>query len=254
MQLFSTRIVTNTEIASQYHELTVPWSDEVPQPGQFLTLRVGHGTDPLLRRPFAFSKYDHDSGRASIIYERRGKATSTLAARSPGDEISVLGPLGHPFPAPELDAKPILISGGVGIGPMLFLARALSNSHPATTGVFGARTGSALPTGAILILGVSAILCTDDGSAGIAGTVIDGLSTIAEDPSHVFYACGPNPMMKSVSEFTQNRGARCWVSMEQIMGCAVGACMGCAIKTKATNKFARVCTEGPVFDAENIVW
>ena len=254
MKLFSTRIVTNTEIASQYHELTVVWNDEVPLPGQFLTLRVGHATDPLLRRPFAFSKFDGDSQRASIIYERRGKATSTLAARSPGDEISVLGPLGHPFPSPEANAKPVLISGGVGIGPMLFLARALSGTHPMTTCVFGARSGSALPTGAIHILGVPVVLCTDDGSSGINGTVVDGLSTLPEDPSHEYFACGLNPMMKAVSEFAKERGVRCWVSMEQIMGCAVGACMGCAIETRTPSRFARVCTEGPVFDADNIVW
>ena len=137
---------------------------------------------------------------------------------------------------------------------MLFLARTLSATHPTTTCVFGARSASALPTGAILILGVPAILCTDDGSTGTRGTVVDGLSTLPDDPNHEYYGCGPNPMMKAVSEFAQKRGVRCWVSMEQIMGCAVGACMGCAIETRKPNRFARVCTEGPVFDADNIIW
>ena len=260
MELFASDILSNTEIADRYYELTMAWTAAPPTPGQFLTMRVGEGTDPLLRRPFAYSKFEE--GHASIVYERRGKTTGHLAATAPGDSVSVLGPLGNGFPAPGPDVTAVLVSGGVGIGPLLFFADALARDGRRFISVFGARSSSLLPSTSIEAVNASTIICTDDGSAGLQGTVVDGLGSIpdlssasdAASTRYEFFVCGPNPMMEAVANFATARGIRCLVSMEQIMGCAVGACMGCAIRVRPQGDYARVCTEGPVFDAEEILW
>jgi len=260
MELFASDILANTEIADRYYELTMAWTAATPTPGQFLTMRVGEGTDPLLRRPFAYSKFEE--GRASIVYERRGKTTGYLAATTRGDSVSVLGPLGNGFPTPGPGVTAVLISGGVGIGPLLFFADALAKERRDFISVFGARNSSLLPSRSIEAVDATTIICTDDGSAGLRGTVVDGLASIPDlipgsdeaSTRFEFFACGPNPMMEAVAGFAVARGIRCLVSMEQIMGCAVGACMGCAIRVRPRGDYARVCTEGPVFDAAEILW
>jgi dihydroorotate dehydrogenase electron transfer subunit len=262
MELSTSTITALRPVARGCYELEAHWHAAAPIPGQFLTLRTGDATDPLLRRPFAFSGYLPAAGSARpidlirIIFERRGRATLTLSAMTPGDEIDLLGPLGRPFPPPSGDRIAILVAGGIGIGPILFLAGSLAADHTDFRCVIGARDAAGLPLEPIRPIRSNAVICTDDGSEGVAGTVIDGLETIPEEvlSRGEFYACGPKPMMAAVARFAALRDARCWVSMEQVMGCGVGACMGCAIRVVDPDGYERVCTEGPVFDASRIVW
>ena len=267
MEHHATLVLRNRSIAKDYYELLFAWPEglEPPRPGQFLTIRIADTAMPLLRRPFAVSGYDSRSKTAGIIYQRVGPATRMLAAADAGDMLDMLIPLGNWFPEPEPDATPVLVAGGIGMGPIFFFAQMLrsagrrspeqraENREPVL--VLGARNVAYLPTEDVLE-GLEPVICTDDGSRGFAGTVVDYLKSagVGKEAEAVLYACGPNPMLEALAAFAAERKLPLWVSMEQTMGCAVGACMGCAIPVHGPARYARVCTEGPVFDAKEIVW
>jgi dihydroorotate dehydrogenase electron transfer subunit len=253
MTRFFATVRRNIPVAEGYMLLSFEWPEKTqpPLPGQFITIGNTESTDPLLRRPFAISAFS--SGAAEIVYQIRGKATHAIAARREGDGIDVLGPLGNSFPAPREGALPVLLGGGIGFGPIYYFASHLQSEGKHPVIIIGARTASSMPD---LPYTGDYRFCTDDGTRGFHGTVVDLLAASEDiDPqSSVLYACGPEAMLAACAAFAARAGMPCWVSMEQIMGCAVGACMGCAIRVKGEARYARVCTEGPVFDAEEIEW
>lgn len=260
MQRLSATVVSNELFAEECFQLSLklPIGHQPPIPGQFLTMRVGEGIAPLLRRPFAYASCEPEAGTVSIIYERRGSATDMLTMYRESDSIDILGPLGNSFPAPDDSRRPILVAGGIGIGPMIFFHEALKKQGKEPILILGARTVSRIP---LTLLPKGTIICTDDGSMGFRGTVLAALKTeigFSAKESEL-YLCGPHGMMKAVSlwvrELTsQGHSLPCWASMEQTMGCAVGACMGCVVKVHHAKEYARVCVEGPIFDVESIDW
>lgn len=253
---------SNRTIAQDYYRMRFEWSNdsEEPAPGQFVSIKSFGTTDLVLRRPFAFSAFDPRASSAEIIYQKRGKATTMLAGRAPGEAIDLIAPLGNCFPVPQGE-KPLLVGGGVGLGPILFFGNWLAARGFDPTVVLGFRNRSFVPD---LLdkradVAFTPVICTDDGSRGFHGTTVDWLLDAAgREPERfagcVVHACGPNPMMSACSRFCEARGLRCFVSMEQIMGCGVGACIGCAIPVCGDPPYARVCTDGPVFDARQIQW
>lgn len=259
MPLFETTVTGSREIAPDYFQLDFQWPPDLedPLPGQFLTIRVSDASVPLLRRPFGFSGVSRTAGGAvaSMIYWRRGIATRILSGYEPGDTIDVMAPLGVGFPAPAPSAVPLLAAGGIGIGPILFLANSLADRSPAPILHIGARTADGLPR-PDFDRRVRVEHATDDGSAGFTGTVIDLLDrTIGDaDGEREVFLCGPNAMLREGHRCAERHGLVAWVAMEQTMGCAVGACMGCAVRVHGPTEYARVCTEGPVFRSTEIVW
>lgn len=264
MKHFSAAILSNTPVSDSFHELTFAWdpSASVPRPGQFCTLRASPYSAPLLRRPFAFSGYDRARAIASIIYKRRGPATEILSALEKGEGLDVIGPLGKGFyDIPGFPKQALLcVAGGTGIGPMLFLAGTAASEDVRARLIVGCKTASNVPSLASLDA-LDPVITTDDGSRGFTGTPIDYLAKLTEDTfggGAVVCACGPAPLLKGCYAWSQTRGFSCYVTIEQIMACGVGACMGCAVKVKDANasgqRFARACTEGPVFDSEGILW
>lgn len=262
MKQFRARVDSNRVIARDYYRLVFAWPDaaDAPLPGQFISIKSFGTTDLILRRPFAISAHHPQRGTAEIIYQKRGKATTMLAGKASGDTIDVIGPLGNRFPVD--DARPqVLVGGGVGLGPILFLGNWLATQGRQPTVVLGFRAEPYVP---VMIerageLAFTPIVCTDDGSRGYRGTTVDWLrSTARREPGRfqgsVFHVCGPNAMMAACSRFCGELAVPCWASMEQIMGCGVGACIGCAIPVYGETPYARVCTEGPVFDARQIQW
>lgn len=257
MKQFSAKVLKNCQIADNFLELTFSANEpvSVPLPGQFLTIRVSSSTAPLLRRPFAYAGLTQNSTEFSIIYQKRGNATEILAGKQIGESVDCIGPLGNSFPFPGQNETAILIAGGVGIGPILFFAEELARKKTPFIFIFGCRTSSLVPdTPAFLQL--NPIICTDDGSRGFKGTTADYLQTTNSPipEKSVFYGCGPSRMLEACYRFANARNAQCWVSVEQVMACGVGACMGCAVKVKTEQKFLRACKEGPVFDADLLVW
>ncbi|AEJ62368.1 Dihydroorotate dehydrogenase, electron transfer subunit, iron-sulfur cluster binding domain-containing protein [Spirochaeta thermophila DSM 6578] len=251
----SVEILEQREIARCYYllEFSYPPTAPEPRPGQFFTMRIGNGPVPLLRRPFAFSSYRN--GRAACIYQRRGRATTMLTTHRAGDVVDIIGPLGRPFPLkPSYSRPPVLVSGGIGIGPILFLSRTLEKQGIDHLLVLGARNADLLPSHQPS-RPTELVLCTDDGSTGFSGTTVDYLSSRGGlGPEVVLYACGPTPMLKGLARLVEATGAELWVSLEQTMACGVGACLSCVVPTTGSTRYARVCTEGPVFNAKEIAW
>jgi len=246
----------NRPLGGAFFRLSFDWGAEwAPAPGQFLTIRVTDGPVPLLRRPFAFSDYSRADRRASVIVKRRGTATDILYRRRPGETVDTIGPRGNRFPIPPDGRTAVLLAGGIGLGPLLYFTRELQGLGRNATLIFGCRSREELPLHGELE-SCNPVLCTDDGSVGFKGTVVECLEALPGlDPGKtVLYACGPTPMLRAVAAFAGGSGCPCWVSMEQVMGCAVGACMGCAIRVAGGAGYARVCQEGPIFASREVIW
>lgn len=221
--------------------------------GQFVTV-LCEGFE--LRRPISLCGFDAAAGILRLVFEVRGKGTAWLAQRQVGENLSLVGPLGHGFPLLEPDKKVLLVGGGIGTPPLLPVARHYGCNATVITGFRNA--ASAILQDDFQAVGAQTILCTDDGSAGFHGFTTQAMERhLAEKACDIVYTCGPKVMMKRVAEQANEKGIPCWVSMEERMACGVGACLGCACKTKDENgdpRMARVCLNGPVFDAQEVDW
>jgi dihydroorotate dehydrogenase electron transfer subunit len=255
MKQFRGIVTGNTPIGGDFLEMKFTWDNSagVPLSGQFFTLRVSEDSVPLLRRPFAFSAFDEKQG-AAMIYQKRGRGTALLAAKIVGESFDVVGPLGRPFPLPNQGKRVILVAGGIGIGPVAYLAATLTNRANPFTLVIGCRSATLFPA-MLCLSGITSVVCTDDGSMGFKGTTGDYLASIEPSIDHdtVLYACGPMPMLKACHELSLRRDNDCFVSVEQVMACGVGACMGCAVRGSGGG-YLRACTEGPVFASRELDW
>ncbi|MDG5815004.1 dihydroorotate dehydrogenase electron transfer subunit [Chitinispirillales bacterium ANBcel5] len=253
MKQINSKVIRNQKITSDFYELEFSWDHEagIPVPGQFLTIRVSHDTVPLLRRPFAFSAFNGETMSASIIYQKRGRATELLCSKEKGETLDLIGPLGNPFPKlpPQ---KAVLVAGGIGLGPVMFMVSDLLQKNQSVEFVFGCRNTHSVPD-AQSFKRLQPVVCTDDGTAGFKGTVIDYLEEKGSvDSKSTIYCCGPHPMLKALNDLADTKKAQCFVSVEQVMACGVGACMGCVVKT--TTGYQRACKEGPVFNSRDILW
>ncbi len=236
------------------------------QPGQFVMVKPARGTDPLLRRPFSvFEILPDDRGQPaaiSILNRRTGIGTGLLYDAEPGLTLGCLGPLGRPFTALDPPAEAWLVAGGVGLAPFLSLATRLQELGTATTLYYGARTAAELYYVEVFErLGVHTVLATEDGSRGTNGRVTapleEALSAVGDDVRIKLYACGPTPMMRAVAMLAAAYRRPCDVSLEQVMGCGLGGCYSCVVLTRdpgGSPHFVRSCLEGPIFDADRIVW
>lgn len=264
MERIDATILSNEVISDGYRLMRFHWPAQAgreprrPAPGLFFTLRAGSGHDPTLRRPFAFSGWTRGpdgGGAASFVFQVRGRGTAWLAGLRPGDALDALGPLGSGFSSPPDGARPILLAGGIGVGPMLYLAEFLASEAEAGRGeapilALGVRSARFVPD---IELPTATVICTDDGSAGFKGTAIDWLSSFDSGGPAVLYACGPKPMMAAAASYAGARGTRCEAALEQWMACGVGACLGCAVPTKGGG-FIKACSDGPVVDAAIVDW
>ncbi|NVM26415.1 MAG: dihydroorotate dehydrogenase electron transfer subunit [Desulfobacterales bacterium] len=231
------------------------------RPGQFFMIHFGRATkDPLLRRPFSIHGIQ-DTNRLMILYNIVGKGTSLLSALREGDPISVIGPLGNGFTLPRPNERALLVAGGMGIAPLLFLTQALKRVQRRRIKMFlGFPTSQEVVlTDQLKDLDIDLSLTTEDGSLGTRGLVTDLLDQylgqeLTERP--VLYACGPAPMLRKVAQRAVAFNLRCYVSLESHMACGFGICQGCAVKTSSSKDkpYYYVCQDGPVFSAEMIDW
>jgi dihydroorotate dehydrogenase electron transfer subunit len=247
-------VVANERLAEGVGLLTLaaPEIRSRVAPGQFVHLRIS-GTGPqILRRPFSVHATTHDGIR--ILYQVVGAGTRELAGKRPGDEMDALGPLGTGFRVPEGAAHALIVAGGLGVAPLALLATSLAERGVAVTGCVGAPTAERLL--ALDILGDSCrelLIATDDGSRGERGFVtalVEG--ALAASKPDVAYVCGPEAMARIVAGQCARAGVACQVSLERLMACGVGACLSCVVPT--TGGFKRACSDGPVFDAEEVIW
>jgi dihydroorotate dehydrogenase electron transfer subunit len=252
--------------AGTWIDLAVPPTFPSPRAGQFI--QVGCQPDGIfrLKRPFSICRWEEtgEGGEIGVLFSIVGDGSRWLDARSPGDQVEVIGPLGRPF-RPVPGRVPVLIGGGRGVAPVLLLGDQIAGAIPDGLLLYGARDASSLfPTEGSPYPVYRATL---DGSAGHKGTVLDllgamlGQGAIRPETS-ALYACGPMPMLEALSVIAVKTGIPAQVSLETTFGCGTGLCAGCAIPlrpregeaTDAFQKYAFACTDGPVFDAARIDW
>jgi dihydroorotate dehydrogenase electron transfer subunit len=225
------------------------------EPGQFVMVKVSDGIDPLLRRPFSIHRVPGaESGEFEILFRAVGSGTRLLARAHLGDRLAVLAPLGRGFRVSG--RRPLLVGGGIGVAPLLFLAeRFLERGARPKLLLGGRRDRDILCHDDFACLAVPFALATEDGSLGEPGLVTRLLEKelARNGGADAVFACGPTPMLAAIAGICARAGVPCQLSMEAHMACGVGACLGCVVKG-ASVAYLRVCKEGPVFDAEELSW
>lgn len=215
----------------------------------------------LLPRPISICEVDVEKSAIRLVYRVVGSGTAEFALYQPDDYIMILGPLGNGFPLDKAAGKrAVVIGGGIGVPPLLETAKRLnklegSDKPAAVSAVMGYRNDDTFLSDEFLNF-ANLFIASEDGSVGTKGNVIDAMK--AENvPCDVIFACGPMPMLKGIKAFAQERGIKAYLSLEERMACGVGACLGCVCKTKNVDEHshvnnARICTDGPVFDADDL--
>lgn len=222
-------------------------------PGQFVHLRCTRGLDPLLRRPISICLVNPKEGLVYLWYQVVGKGTEMLKSLKPGDTVDLMGPLGKGFNLVE--GKNIaLVGGGMGIAPLVLLGQALAAQNQVSV-FFGGRSAEHLPP-RDLFPPVEGFLATEDGSAGYQGFVTTLLTDWLEtEKCDLIYACGPHGMLKQVKTIADKAGIPLQISLETVMACGVGACLGCTCEgARQGDSWFKVCQDGPVFWAEEVKW
>jgi dihydroorotate dehydrogenase electron transfer subunit len=250
-------IVRSEKLAAEIYRFTVKAQDIAAEakPGQFVMIRVGEGLDPLLRRPFSVHQVI-EGGLIQILFKVVGKGTEQLSRLKTGMWLDILGPLGRGFVI-GTGQKHCLVGGGIGIAPLLYLVKGLlKKNEPATIKILiGARTKDEIDALAhdFGSLGLEVLTATEDGSLGIKGLVTDLMSSMPGSPDMI-YSCGPHPMLRAVAGVCNAKNWQCQMSLEAIMACGLGACLGCTVLRADMQGYVHVCKDGPVFNAEEIAW
>jgi dihydroorotate dehydrogenase electron transfer subunit len=273
-RLFKAIVKENKQIIKDHYLLTLHPLEKIkePKPGNFFMVSVDKGLDPLLKRPFSVHRRSGDNFQ--LLYRVVGKGTKILGGKQPGETCEVLGPLGNEFPLNRNHKNIVLVAGGIGVAPIFALVELITkacktkNTTPDPPLVKGGNISPILFYGTrtereILCIdefksiGIDPVISTDDGTFGNKGNIISVLKKyLTRNPlpatRNTLYACGPEPMLKSLSVLVKKFRLKGYAALEQNMACGLGTCLGCVVNTK--NGYKRVCKEGPVFPIEDIVW
>lgn len=211
--------------------------------------------EKTLRRPISICEISSEEGALKIVFEIRGEGTAWLAEQNVGDCLDILAPLGNGFPVPCENAEILLVGGGIGVPPLL---QVCSYKNIKANAVLGFRNRQSI----ILKEEFEAccnnvFITTDDGSYGHCGYVTDKMPELLRLKKYsAIFTCGPTIMMKGVAKIAEEFGVECYASLEERMGCGIGACLVCACKVKkdSTEQILHVCKNGPVFNAKEVVW
>lgn len=248
-----TTIVSQKEIAKNIYDLWLETELAADaHPGQFVAV-YPKDASTLLPRPISICETDKDKGRLRLVYRIAGNGTKEFSTYKTGDEASVLGILGNGFPLEKGEGKKVfLMGGGIGIPPMLQLAKEL---HAEKQIIVGYRNQDLFLQEDLQQNG-TVYIATEDGSVGSRGNVMDAIreNSLQAD---VIMACGPMPMLRAIKQYAEEQGIEAYISLEERMACGVGACLGCVCKTKEVDHHshvhnARICTDGPVFEAKEV--
>lgn len=288
-------IINHQQLKGPYRLLTlkVPEIAVFAKPGQFVHVRCGQTLEPLLRRPISIHKIEADRGELMLLYQVVGRGTQLLAEKKLGEHVDIMGPLGRGFTLPEWVKRAVVVGGGIGAAPLLPLLETLVLAKVETTVILGARSGELLiGVEPMADLGVQVITVTEDGSVGQPGLVTDALKQLLQQGQvgensklDYLYSCGPKPMLKAVTALALEYNLPGEVSLEERMGCGVGACLACVCKVRKQEQiesatglvkesgptpgpsscsvnqpvasdfsYKRVCDHGPVFSLGEVVW
>ena len=247
------KVISSKRINSDFSVIELTSELKMPsmKPGQFAQVRVDGSPATFLRRPISIHDFDPVKNTLKMLVQVVGPGTRKLSELRIGDAINVIFPLGNSFTIPEKPEKILLVGGGCGIAPLLFLAKALKTGGNKPDILLGFRSkdriieyDNYLETGTVY-------LATEDGSVGEKGVVT--AHTIMSDSEYSrVYCCGPNAMMKAISTWAENKNITCEVSLENLMACGIGVCLCCVVNTKSGHKCT--CVDGPVFNSKDLKW
>ena len=242
-------VISNSEVMPETHLIWLesPRIAATARPGQFVMVRCGE--DTLLRRPLSVHQVDGD--KIALLFSIAGKGTRWLSQRQTGETIDIFGPMGNGFTLPDTPQDILLVAGGIGIAPLVFLAEKAAEQHHNVTLLLGTASKTNLVPDDIIPIRTN-IFVTEDGSSGHRGLVTDWLSSNHSFIQKPIFTCGPLPMYRTMVQMPELKDKHVQVSLEIMMGCGVGVCYGCTIKTK--NGLKQVCKDGPVFDFEDVIW
>ena len=238
-------------------ELRAPTVAASMLPGQFVHLKLPGMDARILRRPFSVYAADAEAGTMRILYQVVGKGSAHMATLAPGraGAIGVMGPMGNPWQLPEGARRVLFVLGGVGAAPLAMFGRQVVQAGVGLDVCMGAQTREALALKAHYeeAIGVKPVFATDDGSFGHAGFVTGPAAELLQRNSYdLVCCCGPEPLMRAVAGLAADAGVACQVSLEKRMACGIGACLSCVVDTVDGRK--RSCVDGPVFEAQEVVW
>ena len=246
-------ILEQREISEQIYSLWLHADDIVREarPGQFVSVYC-RDESRLLPRPISICELDKESGRLRLVYRAVGAGTQEFSGYGPGETLELIGPLGNGFPLDKGYEKLLLIGGGIGVPPMVELAKWLPGDKAIVSGY---RNGD-LFLKEELSRNAALYVATEDGSAGTKGNVLDAVRENRLEADAIF-ACGPAPMLRALKAYAAEQGIDCYLSLEERMACGIGACLACVCTSKDVDahtnvKNKRICKDGPVFAAEEI--
>lgn len=258
-------VLSYKKMGEEYHLLSIvtPEVASLAKPGQFVNLRPPHDRSFILRRPFSIYRVNRRGGWAAtveVVFDVRGGGTQALASLRAHDTVDLIGPVGRPFTLSKTRNSCLLVGGGVGAVPLIFLGEELRAAGKRVDILWGASRASRLVNSIdAKRLGSKSAFATDDGSEGYQGHVTDLLPEMIEKcGTEVIYACGPHPMLEAVTKVAVKYRIPVQVAMEALMGCGIGVCMTCVqpVWNKAGSDLVnvRTCVDGPVFNGARIAW
>ena len=246
-------VVSQKELTTGIYDLTLKTSLEISAPGQFISIYTNDASK-LLPRPISIC--DAGNGTLRMVYRVAGEGTKQFSKLKASDELDILGVLGNGFDISVAKGKKVLVfGGGIGIPPMLGLCKTLKNEGIDVTAVLGYRNNDMFLKAEFDEV-AKVYVATEDGSVGTKGNVLDAVKENGLS-GDVLFSCGPMPMLRALKYFAQENNMKAYISLEERMACGVGACLGCVCKTTKKDEHsqvnnARICTDGPVFDAEEV--
>lgn len=245
-----TTIISQEKIAEDIFSMWIQTeAAKTAKPGQFLSMYTNDGSK-LLPRPISICEIDREKEALRVVYRVTGEGTGTeqFSKMKAGDTLSVIGPLGNGFPLEKAEGKTaFLMGGGIGVPPILELAKELSCDKKI---IIGYRDAENFLKEEFEANG-QVFISTEDGSVGTKGNVMDAIRE-NKLQADIIYACGPTPMLRAIKQYAEERGIECYLSLEERMACGIGACLGCVCKTKEKDHHSnvhnkRICKDGPVF-------
>lgn len=247
------KVISQKEIAPQIYDMWIETSlANQAKPGQFICI-YPKDRSTLLPRPISICEVREDKEALRIVYRIAGQGTAEFSGYQAGDTIAVLGTLGNGFPWQEAEGKKVfLMGGGIGVPPILELAKEMNADKQI---VVGYRDEKLFLCDDLAKYG-TVYVATENGSVGTRGNVMDAIRENALE-ADMIYACGPMPMLRAIKQYAAEHRIKAYISLEEHMACGVGACLGCVVKTKEVDHHshvhnARICTDGPVFEAEEV--
>jgi dihydroorotate dehydrogenase electron transfer subunit len=247
------KVIENKRLSNDFFILELAGSYKLPEikPGQFVQVRVDRSPETFLRRPISIHDVDYEQNTLKILIQVAGKGTLALSTLIKGDSINIIYPLGNSFGVPVNNEKILLVGGGCGIAPLLFLGKYLKSNGYTPDILLGFRNSERIIEYEEYLKIGKVFLTTEDGSKGEKGFVTNHSNLLTEKYDRI-YCCGPDSMMKAVAAYSKKNNIICEVSLENLMACGIGACLCCIVETVKGNLCT--CIDGPVFNINDLKW